>query len=479
MSFLSLGYVAFLPVVFIGYWALPRESVRWRNLFLLGASWLFYGWSEPRFLAILVGNSVVTFTLARWIGRSGSPGQRKWLMIGGVAAGAVTLLFFKYCNFFHESFRVAADSFGLHFQPTTLKLILPLGISYFTFKSISYIVEVYRGKFKPTDDLAAYCLYTSFFPQVIAGPIDRPANLLNQILAPRSLTTDAVFLGAKQGLWGLFKKVVVADQIAVSANWVFSDPAAHTGGQLWMGAALFAIQIYCDFSGYTDMANGAARMLGFTPLENFTRPYFSRDAAEFWRRWHISLTSWFRDYVFYPLGGGLESRAKAVRNTLATFALTGLWHGSNWTYVCWGLLNGIFLIPIAIGWQKTHVKKVAYKRHFPRIGELGGIALTFGLITLGWILFRSESIGSAADYYFGMASRLTASPHFGSIPALRFSIELAFIVVFAEWIKRESFTPLDLHLTSRPVRWLVYSSVVSAVIIFGKYSESVFLYAAF
>jgi len=478
MSPLSLVFLIFISSVFIGYWTLRNASLRVQNSFLLIASYFFYAWGDWRFLTLLIANSIITYLLARAIANQAIPGRKKLLLLLGVVFTVGILAFFKYYNFFADSFVRALSLLGISSNIHTLKLILPLGISYFTFKSLSFMIEVYRGKLSVTRDVVAYFTYIGFFPQLIAGPIDRPSTLLTQIETRRQMDLPAIYLGAKQGLWGLFKKLVVANALVKIVDPIFADYTSRSGFELMIGAIFYSIEIYCDFSGYTDIANGCARILGFHPIENFTRPYFSRDIGEFWRRWHISLTSWFRDYIFYPLGGGLISRWKVIRNTLITFTVSGLWHGANWTFVVWGFAHGMLMVPIILGIQKTHTKKVAHNRMFPKWNDLWQMALTLSLVTALWVVFRADSITQAVEYLTRCFTAFDLHLLTSKRDILR-SLVVVGAMFILEWQKREAHTPLDLKFRSRSVRWLFYTLVLITILLLGNFNESAFLYGQF
>ena len=474
MPTISLQFAVFLTLLLVGYWALRKSSPRLQNLLLLFGSYLFYGWGEWRFLAILVGESALTWWIGGRIGKARDKHQRKIWFVAGITVSLGALGFFKYYDFFASSTAKALGSFGLTADIGTLNLILPLGLSYFSLKAISYLVEVYHGRIEPSSDPVAYFLYLSFFPQIVAGPIDRPTNLLNQLNVVRGLEEEDFYSGLKLATWGLFKKAVIADNLAPVVARGFSQYASLPGMELLVTAGFFSIQMYCDFSGYSDIANGIARLFGIKPVDNFAQPYFSRDIAEFWRRWHISLTSWFRDYVFYPLGGGVGSRWKALRNTILTFTLSGLWHGANWTFVVWGFVHGLLFVPILMGWQSTHVKKVAYKKVLPNPLEVLQIGVTFALVTITMVIFRAESLTQAVGFLGRLISNFRLqNPHHLT--------ELLLIAgwLIPEWIGRGRLSPLHLQIARQPIRWAVYALVVAMILLRGQFGETPFIYRQF
>jgi len=473
MATISLQYPLFLILFLAGYWTLQSKSLRGRNLWLLLGCYIFYGWGDWRFLALLIGLSGLTWWIGKKIGEAIGERRRVWFQ-AGILISLGTLGFFKYYDFFAVSVARGLSACGLATDAATLNLLLPLGLSYFSLKAISYLFEVYKERFPPAGDPVAYFTYLAFFPQIVAGPIDRPANLLHQIGEEQHPGADDLFTGLKLAVWGLFKKAVVADNLAASVQRGFDGYAALTGMELALTALFFSVQLYCDFSGYTDIANGVARLMGFKPADNFAQPYFARDIAEFWRRWHISLTGWFRDYLFYPLGGGMGSRWKALRNTLATFTLSGLWHGANWTFVAWGFLNGLLFTPIILGWQKTHTKQLARGRLLPHPLEAIRITGTFLLVTMTFVFFRADTLAQAVGFLGRMISEFRfQNPHHLT--------ELFFIGLWLvpEWIGRGRISPLELKVRSRFIRWMIYSLLVAAILLRGSFGETPFIYQQF
>ena len=342
MLFNSLGFALFLPVVFLIYWLLRRWH-RWQNLFVLVASYYFYGCWDWRFLMLIAFTSAASYLSGLWIGAA-EEGKRKWIMWGNVGINLLILGLFKYYDFFAQSF---ADLFlGGQADGLLLGLVLPVGISFYTFQALSYSIDVYRGAVRPTRDVVAFFAYVAFFPQLVAGPIERASSLLPQFQTSRHFDYALGVDGLRQMLWGFFKKMVVADSCALYVDHAFADMQGANGATLAVGAVLFSIQIYGDFSGYSDIAIGCAKLFGIRLRRNFDVPYFSRDIAEFWRRWHMSLTSWFRDYVYIPLGGSRVGRWRVVINTFVIFLVSGLWHGANWTFVAWGAFHALLFLPL-------------------------------------------------------------------------------------------------------------------------------------
>ncbi|MCL4154184.1 UNVERIFIED_CONTAM: hypothetical protein GTU68_024170, partial [Idotea baltica] len=343
MLFNSIDFTLFFPVFFIGYWLVSMTEIRWRNLFVVTGSYFFYAWWDWRFLGLIVASTIVDYLIGRGLGQTSDDVSRKRLLWISVLFNLGLLGFFKYFNFFIDNFNAAFKLFGTTIEVSSLQLILPIGISFYTFQTMSYTIDVYRKKMKPTNDIVAFAAFVSFFPQLVAGPIERAQHFLPQFLKKRSFDYDQAVDGCRQILWGLIKKVVIADSCAKYVNMIFGHSADLSGSTLLLGAFLFAFQIYGDFSGYSDMAIGFARLLGFNLRQNFAFPYFSRNVAEFWRRWHISLSTWFKDYVYIPLGGSRGSSFTIARNIFIVFIVSGFWHGAKWTFIIWGAVHALFI----------------------------------------------------------------------------------------------------------------------------------------
>ena len=413
MLFNSLEFLLFLPTVFAAYWILnlwtnrPR-GLQAQNLLLLIASYVFYGWWDWRFLSLIAFSTLVDFAVGIQIAKANdgeipadaddavrSLTAKRWLGVSlGVNLGL--LGYFKYANFFIENWIEAWSSIGVHMDPWTLKVILPVGISFYTFQTLSYSIDIYRRRLEPTKNLIEFAAFVSFFPQLVAGPIERASALLPQIASRRKFEYEEGVYGLRLILWGMFKKVVVADTCAIYVNDVFANYTEYSGPTLMMGAVFFAFQIYGDFSGYSDIAIGTARLFGIRLMTNFKTPYFSRDIAEFWRRWHISLSTWFRDYLYIPLGGSRVGKWKAVRNTFAIFLVSGFWHGANWTFIAWGLIHCLLFLPLLLtGRNRRNTSEI---QRFPSFRELAGIVWTFAAVTIAWVFFRAESLENAVAY---------------------------------------------------------------------------------
>ena len=477
MLFNSLEFAVFLPVVFLLYWFVFNRSVKWQNLFVVVASYVFYGWWDWRFLILIAFTSAFSFCCGLWIDKyRGTPRKTRLFSALNIVVNLLILGLFKYYDFFATSF---ANAFlGGKTDGLLLKLVLPVGISFYTFKALSYGIDVYRGKLEPTRDIVQYFAYVGFFPQLLAGPIERPANLLPQLSNLRTFDYGTSVDGMRQILWGLFKKVVVADGCAVFVDSVFPSYQSQSGSTLLLAAILYTFQIYGDFSGYSDMAIGTGKLFGFTTMQNFKTPYFSRNIAEFWRRWHISLTTWFRDYVYIPLGGSRCSKAKIVRNTFVIFLLSGLWHGANWTFIAWGAYHALLFLPlILLGKNRKYKDVVAQDRLLPSLRECGQMLLTFLLVVVGWIIFRAESIEQAYSYLFRMSSHsLFDRPDASGITGLSLAIA---IMLFMEWCQRKRPHAFDLScLHQQVVRCALDVAVILLIIVLGGPSEN-FIYFQF
>ena len=437
MLFNSLDFSIFLPVVFLLYWFVFNKSIRIQNFFIVAASFTFYGWWDWRFLFLLLFSCLLDYTMGRLLLKEENGKNRKIILWVSICANLGILGFFKYYNFFIDSFVNAFTFFGSPIQPNTLNIILPLGISFYTFQTLSYVIDVYRRKLEPTKDLVSFLAYVSFFPQLVAGPIERAINLLPQFFVKRTFKYDNAIDGLKQILWGLFKKMVIADSCAQLVNTVFSNPDAYSGSTLLIGAIFFTIQIYGDFSGYSDIAIGTARLFGFQLMRNFAYPYFSRDLAEFWRRWHISLTTWFRDYLYNPLGGVTRSIPKRIRNIFIIFLVSGFWHGANWTFIIWGGLCALVTLPTLLSTNRRRKTKIAGQHTMlPSLLETWEIITTMLIISVINIFFRSPDLHHAISYLGGLFSfSLISIPSF---PSVHISLLVLIALFFSmEWMGRK------------------------------------------
>jgi len=400
MLFNSLDFAIFLPIVFILYWFVFQRSLKGQNILLLVASYLFYGWWDWRFLGLIVFSSLVDYLVANGLAKQQQVNKRKLLLALSLVCNLGLLGFFKYYNFFIESWVAAWGSLGVSMSVSTLSIILPVGISFYTFQTLSYTIDVYRRQLEPTRDLVQFSTYVAFFPQLVAGPIERAKQLLPQFKNQRIFNSDFALSGFYLIIWGLFKKVVIADNCAFFVNQIFDGGGSYTSIELFLGAVLFGFQIYGDFSGYSDIAIGVARLFGFSLMTNFSFPYFSRDIAEFWRRWHISLSTWFRDYVYIPLGGSRGSNWQGIRNVFIVFLVSGFWHGANWTFIIWGGIHAVLFLPLLL--FKSNRKYVETTRMSMR--QAPRLLVTFVLVTFAWIFFRADTASMAYQYILDICS---------------------------------------------------------------------------
>lgn len=529
MLFNSIEFAVFLPIVFLLYWFVFDYALRrckhqlfLQNLFIVVASYIFYGWWNWRFLILIAFTTLCSFLSGIGIERAQSPRMRKAVMTVNIIINLAILGTYKYYDFFVRSF---AELFGCQADSLLLHLILPVGISFYTFQALSYSIDVYRRQIQPTHDLVAFTAFLSFFPQLVAGPIERATNLLPQFLQKRHFDYTQAVDGMRQILWGLFKKIVVADNCATYVDTVFADYTAYSGSTLLLAAVLFSIQIYGDFSGYSDIAIGTAKLFGIKLMRNFNVPYFSRDIAEFWRRWHISLTTWFRDYVYIPLGGSRPAvpdrirhreaykKAVIIRNTFIIFLLSGFWHGANWTFIAWGAYHAFLFLPlILLGRNRRYRDTVATvtipsssdkvgealstpnnnhagatgntitkAKLLPSFREAAQMLLTFILAVFGWIIFRADTITDAGAFLAGICNKSVLS-----VPWLinrHFYIPLACAMVFmflVEWMGRlDTGSFLSGKIRYKSIRWITYLLIVAAIALFGGFEQVQFIYFQF
>lgn len=490
MLFNSIEFLFFLPIVFLLYWFVFR-SYRWQNLLIVLASYVFYGWWDWRFLLLIALTSFCSFLSGVGLERyEGNRSRQKLISASNIILNLSILGVFKYYNFFVESFSVLFSAMGLQLDWVTLNIVLPVGISFYTFQALSYTIDVYQHKLRATHDVVAFFAYISFFPQLVAGPIERATHLLPQFQSKRSFEYDKAVDGCRQMLWGFFKKMVIADNCGSIVTQIWGSYGHQPGFILFCGAILFTIQIYCDFSGYSDIAIGCARLFGFDLMKNFDYPHLARSIPEFWRRWHISLTTWFRDYVYFPLGGSRCSQGRAVRNVLLVWAVSGLWHGANWTFVCWGLYHGILLaIYNVLGINTKYQHIVAYGKWLPSVKEVVQVTSTFLLVAIGLVIFRAETLTDAIGYLGGMCSSslfdMAASLEFlqGQMLQLYILIPGILLLFTSEWFSRQRVYPLQFApggFVSRHavVRYSIY--VCLLIMIFGlSMSKTEFIYFRF
>ena len=439
MLFNSLDFAIFLPIVFLLYWFVAQKNLKLQNALIVLASYVFYGWWDWRFLSLIIFSTLVDYFVGQKLRSEEKQSKRKVLLWTSIIVNLGFLGFFKYYNFFLENFVDAFSLFGMQINANSLNIILPVGISFYTFQTLSYTIDVYKKKLEPTKDFIAFSAFVCFFPQLVAGPIERATNLLPQFYKKRTFEYHKAIDGLRQILWGLFKKVVIADNCAEFANQIFNNSADMNGSTLVLGAIFFTFQIYGDFSGYSDIAIGTSRLFGFNLKQNFATPYFSRDIAEFWRRWHISLSTWFRDDLYIPLGGSSGGTWMKVRNTFAIFLVSGFWHGANWTFIIWGALNTIYFLPLLLtNNNRKNLGVVAEGKLLPSFRELFAMLTTFTLTVFAWIFFRSENVSHAFSYIEGIFSAsLFNVPNFtGKIDAA-ITICLVLVFLLVDWFGRK------------------------------------------
>ena len=482
MLFNSFEFMLFLPIVFLLYWFVfkPRKL---QNLFLVVASYVFYGWWDWRFLILIALTSACSYAsgllLEHYEGRRKA---QKIVSASNIVLNLLILGVFKYYNFFVESLETLfASLFNYHLDWVTINVILPVGISFYTFQALSYTIDVYQKKLPATHDIVEFFAYISFFPQLVAGPIERATNLLPQFQRDRQFDYVKAVDGCRQMLWGFLKKLVVADNCASVVNTYWDQYQSLPGLTLFLLGVLFTFQIYCDFSGYSDIAIGCARLFGFNLMRNFNYPYFSRSIPEFWRRWHISLTTWFRDYIYFPLGGSRCDKWKIIRNVYIVWGISGLWHGANWTFVCWGLFHATLLaIYNVLGVNTKYKDVVAYGRYLPNIKEACQMGFTFFLAVIGWIIFRSENITQAFEYLSAMCSNkiFDASLIYG-----RVYLCYGIVLLIIEWLQRDKQHVLQFGKAKvfqyRWVRWILYYFLIILIYYISSDENQTFIYFQF
>ncbi len=473
MLFNTIDFAIFLPTVFILYWFVANRNLKLQNFIIAISSYVFYGWWDWRFLSLIFFSTIVDYLVGLELNKQDNERKRKILLLVSIAVNLGFLGFFKYYNFFLDNFISAFSFVGMEIKANSLNIILPVGISFYTFQTMSYTIDVYKRKLEPTKDFIAFSAFVSFFPQLVAGPIERATNLLPQFYKTRVFDKSKAIDGMRQILWGLFKKVVIADNAALLVNQIFSDYSDQNGAVLIIGAFLFAFQIYGDFSGYSDIAIGTSRLFGFNLMRNFAYPYFSRDIAEFWRRWHISLSSWFRDYLYIPLGGSKGSIWIKVRNTFAIFVVSGFWHGANWTFIAWGLLNAIYFLPLLLlNKNRINTDMAGKGKSFPSFKELIQILVTFILTLIAWVFFRSLSITDAINYL----SIIFISTDFNNIylnETYVVTLLAILLLVIVEWHSRNKQHALESLLNKSSfkhkivLRYLIYTTLLFSIFLFA------------
>ena len=472
MLFNSIEFFLFLPIVFVLYWFVFNKSLRIQNLLVLLSSYIFYGWWDFRFLALIFISTVCDYLIGLYLASSVYKKNKKILLFCSIFINLSLLGFFNYYNFFIESWINFSYSLGYEIKNVwALSIILPVGISFYTFQTMSYTIDIYRNKLSPTKDFISFASFVSFFPQLVAGPIERASNLLPQILKKRDFSYKQGIQGFRLIVWGLFKKVVVADKLAPIVENIFSNYQDFEGGTLWLGVIYFAFQIYCDFSGYSDIAIGLSKLFGIELMSNFKFPYFSRNIGEFWRRWHISLSSWFRDYIYIPLGGSKKGKWKSIRNILIIFIISGFWHGANWTFIIWGLYHSILFIPSFIfkANRKFVNSVIAEKGLLPSLRETFQVLVTFLLITIGWVFFRNKTLNDSFEYLSIMFSSFSLKYPFDSV-----FIYITILISLEYLIRREERLKADYFKFD----WVIFL-ILSLLIYLDLGSEKQFIYFQF
>ncbi len=482
MLFNSLEFSLFLPLVFAIYWLLNDRARAIQNLFLVGASYFFYGWWDWRFLFLILMSTLVDYFIGQQIEKSTNDKNSKALLITSLVINLGVLFFFKYFNFFLDSFTQAFTMFGQSFEASRLNIILPVGISFYTFQTLSYTIDVYRKKMKAEKSIINFAAYVSFFPQLVAGPIERATNLLPQFSVKKKFDYDLAKSGMQLMLWGFFKKIVIADNCAVFANMIFNNHTDYGWHSLILGALFFTFQIYGDFSGYSDIAIGTARLFGFNLMRNFAFPYFSRDIAEFWRRWHISLSTWFRDYLYIPLGGSRGGTSQKIKNTFIIFIVSGFWHGANWTYLVWGALNAFYFLPLLLlNKNRNNIEIVGNGSFFIGIRDFINIITTFSLTVIAWIFFRAETITQALEIIKGIFSFTDGAVAFQFTNKVWLVLMYLSFFLLVEWVGREKQNPIEFRRKIPKAILYIFYFILAIIIVdnYGNSASQEFIYFDF
>ncbi|TYA71856.1 MBOAT family O-acyltransferase [Seonamhaeicola marinus] len=469
MVFNSLEFLIFLPIVFCLYWLVFKKNLRIQNVLLLLASYFFYGFWDWRFLSLIILSTLVDFYVAQKIFQNNRKISKKYWLWLSILINIGILGFFKYYNFFVNSWVEMFDAFGISIENTwTLRVILPVGISFYTFQTMSYSFDVYNKHIKPTKDIVAFATFVSFFPQLVAGPIERASNLLPQISTKRVFDYNQIVSGLKLILWGLFKKVAIADALAPIVDDIFTNYSNYSSSTLILGVIFFSFQIYGDFSGYSDIAIGTAKMFGIELSSNFKFPYFSRNITEFWNRWHISLSSWFKHYVYFPLGGSYGSQVKSIRNVLIVFLVSGLWHGANWTYVVWGAFHALAFVPVFVIKKNKKYKNLALGEGelIISLKEILKVIFVFSLVTFSWIFFRSETIYQALEYIHNIFINKSFSvyDHPRGYRMIDYYMLISLFVIFEYIIRKDERNPI--RFKSKVLRFITYTLLILLMLLF-------------
>jgi D-alanyl-lipoteichoic acid acyltransferase DltB (MBOAT superfamily) len=481
MTFTTLTFLLFVPLVFGLYWSLPRQGAR--NLLLVAASYVFYAWWDVRFSLLMLAASLVDFSAGLLLARTERETWRRAIVAGSCTVGLGLLGFFKYFHFFADNLRLAAASVGVHLSAPTLTVVLPVGISFYTFQTLSYVIDVYRRRLPATRDVVEYMAYVSFFPQLVAGPIERGAHLLPQFQSLRRFDLDEAREGLRFMLWGFFKKMALADNLGAVVDAAYARPFAADGPTLALATFAFAFQIYCDFSAYSDIAVGCGRLFGVRLMRNFAHPYFARSVAEFWRRWHISLSTWFGEYVYVPLGGNRTGRARQAVNVMITFLLSGFWHGASWNFVIWGGLNGLMVVPASLRRARDKARATDVpggEGRLPSPAALAGMLGTFAFACVAWVFFRARTFTDALTVFDRVvAGPWTAAALGRALAPQAHLVALVVGLVALEWATRRHWHPLRVHAWPRPLRWALYTALIWATLGLSRGVSGAFIYFQF
>ena len=483
MLFNSLDFALFLPIVFVLYWFVFHKTYKSQNILLLVASYFFYACWDWRFMFLLLFSTLLDYFTGLKMCESTNHNNKKFWFWLSIIINLGFLGVFKYYNFFAQSLADSVAHIGITLHPWMLDIVLPVGISFYTFHGLSYVIDIYKNRIKAEKNIVDYAIFVSYFPLLVAGPIERATHLLPQLQVKRSFNYQNAVDGMRQILWGFFKKVVIADNCARFADMIFNNSEDYSGSTLVAGALFFSLQIYGDFSGYSDIAIGVSKLFGIDLLRNFAFPYFSRDIAEFWRRWHISLSSWFRDYLYFPLGGSQGNTWIKVRNTFIIFGVSGFWHGANWTFIFWGILNAVYFLPLLLAKKnRTNIDIVAKGKVFPSLKEFFQMTTTFALVTLAWIFFRAENMRHALNYIGEIfSSSLFSIPKFEKMGVALTLIQVILFFIIVEWLGRENKHALEkIGLKwNRFFRWFFYSFILFLIGMFISNEETPFIYFQF
>lgn len=485
MLFNSIEFLIFFPIVVLLYFACP---FRYRWLLLLAASYYFYAAWKLEYIFLILASTLISYLVTIYMVKSKNQAHRTTLLIIGLCSNLGILFAFKYFNFVNDSFRTIFNQFNLFYNVPMFQVLLPVGISFYTFQTLGYVIDIYRGQLEPERHLGRFALFVAFFPQLVAGPIERAANLLPQFYKKFNFDEARVSSGLRLMLWGMFQKVVIADRLGIYVNAVYNNPAEWEGWPVIMATFLFAFQIYCDFAGYSDIAIGAARVMGIDLMENFRRPYLAQSPAEFWRRWHISLSTWFKDYLYIPLGGSRVALPRWYLNLMIVFLVSGLWHGAAWTFVIWGGLHGLYVVgEVATKWIRGQLATGLGLNQRPLIQALLSGGITFGLIGLAWIFFRANSIADA----FLLVSHLTPLTNFDALntpwgavvsnPAQEMALSLGLILLLmtVHWVQEKQWAPTLLWQRPLWFRWAAYLGLALGIMNLGITEEIPFIYFQF